>query len=89
VILATKAMHVKPAAESAKALLGPETPVLSIQNGLGGPDIGIGVRRQQQEQQQRGQQRAGESHRPLNRADGDVAARPRRRASSCASCRGP
>ncbi len=38
VILATKAMHVAEAAESAKALLGPETPVLSIQNGLGGPD---------------------------------------------------
>jgi len=38
VVLATKAMHVAPAAESAKALLGKETPVLSIQNGLGGPD---------------------------------------------------
>ena len=38
VVLATKAMHVKPAAESAKPLLGKDTPVLSIQNGLGGPD---------------------------------------------------
>jgi 2-dehydropantoate 2-reductase len=43
VILATKAMHVKPAAESVKALLGPETPVLSIQNGLGGPDTAAEV----------------------------------------------
>jgi 2-dehydropantoate 2-reductase len=38
VVLATKAMHVAPAAESAKALLGKDTPVLAIQNGLGGPD---------------------------------------------------
>ncbi len=38
VILATKAMHVASAAESAKPLLGTDTPVLSIQNGLGGPD---------------------------------------------------
>lgn len=38
VILATKAMHVAPAAESVKVLLGKDTPVLSIQNGLGGPD---------------------------------------------------
>ena len=38
VILATKAMHVAQAAESVKALLGRDTPVLSIQNGLGGPD---------------------------------------------------
>jgi len=38
VILATKAMHVAPAAQAAKALLGSDTPVLSIQNGLGGPD---------------------------------------------------
>lgn len=38
VILATKAMHVAAAAESAKALLKPDTPVLSIQNGLGGPE---------------------------------------------------
>jgi 2-dehydropantoate 2-reductase len=38
VVLATKAMHVAPAAESVKALLGKDTPVLSIQNGLGGPE---------------------------------------------------
>ncbi len=38
VIIATKAMHVAEAAESARPLLGPETLVISIQNGLGGPD---------------------------------------------------
>lgn len=38
VIVATKAMHVEQAAQSARALLGPDTVVLSIQNGLGGPD---------------------------------------------------
>jgi 2-dehydropantoate 2-reductase len=38
VILATKTMHVEQAAKSAKPLLGPATIVLSIQNGLGGPD---------------------------------------------------
>ncbi len=38
VILATKAMHVAEAAAAARPLLGPETPVLSIQNGLGGPE---------------------------------------------------
>jgi 2-dehydropantoate 2-reductase len=38
VIIATKAMHVAQAAEAAKPLLGPKTIVLSIQNGLGGPD---------------------------------------------------
>jgi 2-dehydropantoate 2-reductase len=43
VILATKAMHVASAAESAKALLGKDTPVLSIQNGLGGPDTAAGI----------------------------------------------
>jgi len=43
VVLATKAMHVAPAAESAKALLGKDTPVLSIQNGLGGPDTAAGI----------------------------------------------
>lgn len=37
VVLATKAMHVAQAAESIKPLLGKDTPVLSIQNGLGGP----------------------------------------------------
>ena len=43
VILATKAMHVAQAAQAAKALLGPDTVVLSIQNGLGGPDTAAGV----------------------------------------------
>ncbi len=39
VILATKAMHVRDASASIKNyLLKDETPVLSIQNGLGGPD---------------------------------------------------
>jgi 2-dehydropantoate 2-reductase len=38
VIIATKTMHVEKAAASAKPLLGIETVVLSIQNGLGGPD---------------------------------------------------
>ena len=40
VVLATKAMHVESAASSIKksSLLGKDTPVLSIQNGLGGPD---------------------------------------------------
>lgn len=39
VIIATKIMHVEPAATAAQALIGPNTVVLSIQNGLGGPDI--------------------------------------------------
>jgi len=43
VILATKAMHVAAAAESAKPLLGSDTPVLSVQNGLGGPATAAGV----------------------------------------------
>ena len=43
VILATKAMHVASAAQAAKALLGKDTPVLSIQNGLGGPDTAAGI----------------------------------------------
>jgi len=43
VILATKAMHVAAAAESARPLLGKDTPVLSIQNGLGGPDAAAQV----------------------------------------------
>jgi len=43
VIIATKAMHVAQAAESAKPLLGPGTVVLSIQNGLGGPDTAARV----------------------------------------------
>ncbi len=43
VILATKAMQVEVAAASLKPLLKPETPVLSIQNGLGGPDAAASV----------------------------------------------
>jgi 2-dehydropantoate 2-reductase len=43
VVLATKAMHVADAAASAKVLLGKETPVLSIQNGLGGPDTAASI----------------------------------------------
>ncbi len=43
VVLATKAMHVSQAAESLKPLLGLHTPVLSIQNGLGGPDTAASV----------------------------------------------
>jgi len=43
VIVATKAMHVAGAVESAKVLLGKDTPVLSVQNGLGGPDTAAGV----------------------------------------------
>ena len=43
VVLATKAMHVAPAAQSIKPLLKSDTPVLSIQNGLGGPDTAASV----------------------------------------------
>ncbi len=43
VVLATKAMHVCSAAHALKPLLGPSTPVLSIQNGLGGPDSAASV----------------------------------------------
>jgi len=43
VVLATKAMHVAEAAKSAGALLKADTPVLSIQNGLGGPDTAAAV----------------------------------------------
>ncbi|HVC12364.1 MAG TPA: 2-dehydropantoate 2-reductase [Burkholderiales bacterium] len=43
VILATKAMQVAAAAEASKSLLKPETVVLSIQNGLGGPDTAASV----------------------------------------------
>ena len=43
VIIATKAMHVAAAAEAAKPLLGRDTPALSIQNGLGGPDSAASV----------------------------------------------
>src|SRR5436190_723845 len=49
VVIATKAMDVEAAAEGARPLVGAETLVLSIQNGLGGPDaaarvLGGGVR---------------------------------------------
>jgi len=43
VVLATKAMHVSDAAEALKPLLGAQTPVLSIQNGLGGPDAAASI----------------------------------------------
>ena len=43
VVLATKAMHVAAAASSIKPLLKSETPVLSIQNGLGGPDTAASI----------------------------------------------
>jgi 2-dehydropantoate 2-reductase len=43
VILATKAMHVAEAAASLNPLLGADTPVLSIQNGLGGPETAASV----------------------------------------------
>jgi 2-dehydropantoate 2-reductase len=43
VVLATKAMDVTAAAEAARPLVGPETLVLSIQNGLGGPDAAAAV----------------------------------------------
>lgn len=43
VILSTKAMHVGKAAESMQPLLRSDTVVLSIQNGLGGPDTAAKV----------------------------------------------
>jgi 2-dehydropantoate 2-reductase len=43
VVLATKAMHVREAASSIRPLLKDETPVLSIQNGLGGPDTAASI----------------------------------------------
>jgi len=43
VVLATKAMHVAQAASSSKALLKSDTPVLSIQNGLGGPETAASI----------------------------------------------
>jgi 2-dehydropantoate 2-reductase len=43
VILATKAMHVDAAARTIPPLLRDDTPVLSIQNGLGGPDTAAAV----------------------------------------------
>jgi 2-dehydropantoate 2-reductase len=42
-ILATKAMHVEKAAQSMVPLIGKDTVVLSIQNGLGGPDTAARV----------------------------------------------
>ena len=43
VVLATKLDGVRAAAEAVRPVLKPDTPVLSIQNGLGGPDIAAGV----------------------------------------------
>lgn len=43
VIIATKAMHVERGAQAARALMASSTWVLSIQNGLGGPDIAARV----------------------------------------------
>lgn len=43
VVIATKAMDVRAAAESARGLLGPETVVLTIQNGLGAGDVAADV----------------------------------------------
>jgi 2-dehydropantoate 2-reductase len=43
VVLATKAMQVAAAASSIQSLLTADTPVLSIQNGLGGPDTAASV----------------------------------------------
>jgi 2-dehydropantoate 2-reductase len=43
VLIATKAMDVEAASESARVLVGPGTLVLSIQNGLGGPDIAASI----------------------------------------------
>ncbi len=43
VIIATKGMQVAAAAHAATALVKPDTVVLSIQNGLGGPDTAAGV----------------------------------------------
>jgi 2-dehydropantoate 2-reductase len=43
VVLATKAMHVAAAAQTIGSLLKEETPVLSIQNGLGGPETAASV----------------------------------------------
>jgi 2-dehydropantoate 2-reductase len=43
VIATTKAMDVEAASESARVLVGPETVVLSIQNGLGGPDLAVAI----------------------------------------------
>lgn len=42
-IIATKAMQVADAAEAAKAAIGPDTLVMSIQNGMGGPEAATEV----------------------------------------------
>jgi 2-dehydropantoate 2-reductase len=43
VVIATKATEVEAAAAAARPLVGPETVVLPIQNGLGGPDLAAAV----------------------------------------------
>jgi 2-dehydropantoate 2-reductase len=43
VVIATKAMHSEPAAISAQPLIGADTTVLTIQNGLGAADLVAGV----------------------------------------------
>ncbi len=43
VVIATKARDVERAAQAARALIGPDTVVLSVQNGLGGPDTSAAV----------------------------------------------
>jgi 2-dehydropantoate 2-reductase len=43
VLIATKAMNVEAASEAARVLVGSETLVLSIQNGLGGPDLAASI----------------------------------------------
>jgi 2-dehydropantoate 2-reductase len=43
IVLATKAMNVTAAAEASRPLMGADTVVLSIQNGLGGPDAAAAV----------------------------------------------
>jgi len=43
VVIATKAAHVAAAAKAAQTMLGPDTLVLSIQNGLGGPALAAEV----------------------------------------------
>lgn len=43
VVIATKAMQVRVAAEEARALVGPETLVLAIQNGIGSADVAAEV----------------------------------------------
>jgi len=43
VVIATKAMNVEAASESARVLVGPGTLVLSIQNSLAGPDLAASI----------------------------------------------